>query len=408
MALLACVKNLRYCPDWKSTCSCCYLSDMVRRLVQKHISGVAVFVGKITITRMLQLDIDNLDCGETQEISMKFITFSLAVTTLLSCTIIGGVQAATKDHIVKRGYLQCGVSTGLPGFSNSDDKGNWSGFDVDVCRAVAAATLGDATKVKFIPLAAKERLTALQTGKVDLLSSNTTWTFTRDSSLGLNFAGISYFGGQGFLVSTRLGAKSALELDGAAVCIQSGTASELNVADYFRENKMKYKPILLDTSDQAVKGFESGRCNVLSSDKAQLMGLLTKFAKPDEVVVLPEIISKEPLGPVVRQGDDAWLNIVRWSLLAMINGEELGMSSTNIDAVKEKPSPAVARFVGLEGIKGEGLGLADDWAYQIIKQVGNYGEVFERNIGKNSPLKIDRGYNALWTQGGLQYAPPIR
>jgi len=339
---------------------------------------------------------------------MKRFTRTLTTAALTLCLSAGLAQAATKDEVLKRGYLQCGVSTGLPGFSNPDAKGNWTGLDVEVCRAVAAATLGDATKVKFVPLTAKERFTALQSGEVDMLSRNTTWTLTRDSSLGLNFTGTSYYDGQGFMVSKSLGVASALELDGAAVCIQSGTTTELNLADYFKQNKMEYKPIVFDTSDQTVKGFEAGRCDVLTSDQSQLYGLRIKLAKPEEAVVLPEVISKEPLGPVVRQGDDAWFNIVKWSLYAMINGEELGVTSANVDSMKDTPNPAVKRLLGLEGIKGEGLGLPDDWSYQVIKQVGNYGEMFERTVGTSSPLKIGRGLNALWVQGGLQYAPPIR
>jgi general L-amino acid transport system substrate-binding protein len=339
---------------------------------------------------------------------MKRITCTLATAALTVCLTTGLAQAATKDEVVKRGYLQCGVSTGLPGFSNPDEKGNWTGLDVEVCRAVAAATLGDATKVKFVPLTAKERFTALQSGEVDILSRNTTWTLTRDSSLGLNFTGASYYDGQGFMVSKGLGVTSALELDGAAVCIQSGTTTELNLADYFKQKNMEYKPIVFDTSDQTVKGFEAGRCDVLTSDQSQLYGLRIKLAKPEDAVVLPEVISKEPLGPVVRQGDDAWFNIVKWSLYAMLNGEELGVTSANVDAMKDTANPEIRRFLGLEGIKGEGLGLADEWCYNIIKQVGNYGEMFERTVGQSSPLKIGRGLNALWTQGGIQYAPPIR
>ena len=287
-------------------------------------------------------------------------------------------------------------------------KGVWTGFDVDLCKAVAAATLGDSKKVKYIPLTGKERLTAVQSGEIDMLSRNTTWTLTRDTSLGLNFAGINYYDGQGFMISKQLGVKSALELDGAAVCIQSGTTTELNLADYFKENKMEYKPIVFDTSDQTVKGFEAGRCDVLTSDQSQLYALRIKLANPSDAVVLPEVISKEPLGPVVRQGDDAWFNIVKWTLFAMVNAEEYGVTMANVDEMKSSTNPNVLRLLGLEGIKGKGLGLNDDWAYQIIKQVGNYGEAFERNVGQSSPLKIDRGLNALWTKGGIQYAPPIR
>ncbi len=331
-------------------------------------------------------------------------------------TLVAGLMAvafnasaeSTLESVKGKGYVQCGVSTGLPGFSNPDSKGNWQGMDVDVCRAVAAATLGDASKVKYVPLTAKERFTALQSGEIDVLSRNTTWTVTRDSSLGLNFAGVNYYDGQGFMVSKDLGVKSALELDGAAICIQSGTTTELTLADYFREKGMKYTPVSFDTSDQTVKGFESGRCDVLTSDQSQLYALRIKLSKPDSAMVLPEIISKEPLGPVVRQGDDGWFNIVKWSLFAMINAEEMGVTSANADEMLKSNNPAIKRLLGVEGPKGKGLKLADDWSYKIVKQVGNYGEVFERNVGQGSPLKIDRGVNALWNKGGFQYAPPIR
>lgn len=316
--------------------------------------------------------------------------------------------APTLDSVQKHGHVKCGVNTGLPGFSNADKDGNWTGLDVDVCRAVAAAVLGDAGKVRFTPLTAKERFTALQSGEVDLLSRNTTWTLTRDSSLGINFAGVSYYDGQGFMVSKGLGVKSARELDGAAVCILAGTTSELNLADYFRTHKMKYQPVVFDTSDQTVRGFESGRCDVLTSDQSQLYGQRIKLAKPDDAIVLPEIISKEPLGPVVRQGDDDWYNIVKWTLSAMLNAEELGVGAENVDQMKKSDNPTIKRLLGLEGIRGKGLGLSDNWAYNIVKQVGNYGEVFERNVGQDSPLKIKRGLNALWNNGGLQYGPPIR
>lgn len=335
-------------------------------------------------------------------------TVNLAAAIAILFLPASFTQAGTLNEVKKRGELTCGVSTGVPGFSNPDEKGTWTGFDVDFCKAVAAATLGDAAKVKFIPLTGKERMTAVQSGEVDMLSRVTTWTFTRDTSLGVNFAGVNYYDGQGFMVSKGLGVKSALELSGAAVCIQSGTTTELNLADYFKENKMEYKPIVFDTSDQTVKGFERGRCDVLTSDQSQLYALRTKLAKPENAVVLPEIISKEPLGPIVRQGDDAWFNIVKWTLFAMVNAEEYGVTMANVDKMKSSTNPNVLRLLGVEGIKGKGLGLSDDWAYQIVKQVGNYGEAFERNVGHGSPLKIDRGLNALWTQGGIQYAPPIR
>jgi general L-amino acid transport system substrate-binding protein len=334
---------------------------------------------------------------------------SVITAAVLSVGVSGAAMAAgTLEAVKERGVVQCGVSTGLPGFSVADDKGQWTGLDVDLCRAVAAATLGDASKVKYIPLTAKERFTALQSGEIDVLSRNTTWTQTRDVTLGLNFAGVNYYDGQGFMVSKELGVSSAKELDGAAVCIQSGTTTELNLADYFRLQGMSYSPVVFDTSDQTVKGFEAGRCDVLTSDQSQLYALRIKLEKPDSAMVLPEVISKEPLGPVVRQGDDVWFNIVKWSHNAMINAEELGLTSANIDSMKTSNDPNISRFIGMDGPKGSGMDLSDDWAYQIVKQVGNYGESFDRNVGASSPLKISRGLNALWNQGGLQFAPPMR
>lgn len=316
--------------------------------------------------------------------------------------------SATLESVKEKGYLSCGVSTGLPGFSNPDDKGQWSGLDVDVCRAVAAATLKDASKVKFVPLTAKERFTALQSGEIDVLSRNTTWTLTRDASLGLNFTGVSYYDGQGFMVKKDLGVKSAKALDGASICIQSGTTSELNLADYFRANNMEYQPVVFDTSDGTAKGFDAGRCDVLTSDQSQLYALRVRLSKPDSAVVLPEVISKEPLGPVVRQGDDQWFNIVKWSLAAMINGEELGLNSNNVKAQKASSDPNIRRLLGIDGPKGKGLALDDDWSLRIIEQVGNYEEIFNRNVGAESPLQIERGLNALWNDGGILYAPPFR
>lgn len=319
------------------------------------------------------------------------------------------VNAATLDDVRKKGELTCGISTGLPGFSLLDAKNNWTGLDVDVCRAVAAAVLGSADKVKYISLTAKERFTALQSGEIDVLSRNTTWTHTTDTSLGLNFAGVIYYDGQGFLVSKKLGVKSALKLDGKAICIQAGTTTELNLADYFRFRKMKYKPVMFDTSDQTVKGFESGKCDVLSSDRSQLYALRIKLKDPKGAIVLPEVISKEPLGPVVRQGDGQWFNIVKWSLFAMVNAEEFGVTSKSVvEDARNSKNPGIKRLLGTAGDAGPKLGLAKDWALQIIKQVGNYSEVFERNVGAGSALKIGRGLNALWNKGGLQYAPPIR
>ena len=325
-------------------------------------------------------------------------------------TLSGAVHAgATLDAVKSKGFVQCGVSTGLPGFSSADDKGRFTGIDVDMCRAVAAAIFGDAEKVKYNPLTAKERFTALQSGEIDMLPRNTTWTYARDTSLGLNFTGVNYYDGQGFLVTKNLGVKSALEMDGASFCIQAGTTTELNLADYFRSNKMNYTPITFDTSDQTIKAFEAGRCDALTSDQSQLYALRIKLSDPKSAVVLPEVISKEPLGPVVRQGDDEWFNVVKWSLYAMVNAEELGVTSANVDEMKASSTdPNVRRLLGVEGVKGEWMGLPDDWGYNIIKQVGNYGEAFDRNVGAGSALGIARGLNALWSKGGLQYAPPIR
>ena len=333
----------------------------------------------------------------------------LAAVAAAGMMVMGSAQAGTTfDAVKKRGKLVCGVTTGLPGFSAPDEKGNWTGIDVDTCRAVAAAMFGDATKVDFKPLTAKERFTALQSGEIDMLSRNTTWTFTRDTSLGLNFTGVNYYDGQGFLVSKKLGVKSALELSGAAICIQAGTTTELNLADYFRANKMEYTAITYDTSEETIKGFEAGRCDVLTSDQSQLYGLRTKLPDPESAVVLPEVVSKEPLGPVVRQGDDEWFNVVRWALFAQLNAEELGVTSKNVDEMVKSADPGIKRLLGGEAGFGKFLGLDDKWAYYIVKHVGNYGEMFERNVGQGSPLKISRGLNALWNKGGIQYAPPVR
>ncbi|MCG8419235.1 MAG: amino acid ABC transporter substrate-binding protein [Proteobacteria bacterium] len=314
----------------------------------------------------------------------------------------------TLAAVKNKGFLSCGVNTGLPGFSAPDSSNKWTGIDVDVCRAVAAAVLGDATKVKYTPLTAKERFTALQSGEIDILSRNTTWTHTRDTSLGLNFAGVNYYDGQGFMVKKALGVKSAKELDGAVMCIQAGTTTELNLADYFRYNNLKYKSVTFDTTDQTREGFEANRCDVLTSDQSQLYGLRTKLNDPDSAIVLPEVISKEPLGPSVRQGDDAWFNVVRWTLSAVINAEELGVTSQNVDQMKSSNNPEIKRLLGVTGDMGAKLGLDGSWALQAIKQVGNYSEIFERNVGSGSPLKISRGLNALWNKGGIMFAPPIR
>lgn len=336
------------------------------------------------------------------------IKISSLVAGSLAIGLTLGAQAATLDDVKKRGVLSCGVSTGLAGFSQKDEKGNWSGLDVDVCRAVAAAVLGDAGKVQYKPLTAKERFTALQSGEIDILSRNTTWTHTRDTSLGLNFAGTIYYDGTGFMVSKNLGVKSAKELDGANACIQAGTSTELAISDYFRENNIKYKPVTFDTSDQTRAGFESGRCDFLTSDQSQLYALRIGLKNPSGALVLPEVISKEPLGPVVRQGDDQWFNVVKWSLNAMIEGEEQGVTSSNVADKAKNGKPANKRLLGTEGELGKNLGLNSDWAYQVIKQVGNYSESFERNVGTGSALNISRGLNALWKDGGVLYSPAMR
>lgn len=328
----------------------------------------------------------------------------VAITGLMASTLSADTLETTKAQ----GYLKCGVNTGLPGFSEVDANKQWRGIDVDVCRAVASAVLGDASKVKYVPLTAKERFTALQSGEIDMLSRNTTWTQTRDTSLGLNFAGVSYYDGQGFLISKDLGVMRATELDGATVCIQAGTTTELNLADYFKTKGMTYNPITYDTTDQVFKGFESGRCDLITSDASQLYALRSRMENPSKYKVLPEIISKEPLGPLVRQGDDVWFNIAKWSLNAMKTAEEYGVTSANVDEMLNSKNPEIKRLLGIDGKLGENLKLDPKWAYNIIKQVGNYGESFERNIGQDSPLKIDRGINALWTEGGLQYSPPFR
>ena len=342
---------------------------------------------------------------------MKMVKSTLAVLTALSVLGLSGLAqaGATLDAVKKKGFVQCGISDGLPGFSYADSKGVYKGIDVDVCHGIAAAVFGDASKVKFTPLTAKERFTALQSGEIDVLSRNTTWTSSRDSAMGLNFAGVTYYDGQGFLVNKKLGVSSAKELDGATVCIQAGTTTELNLSDYFRSNNLKYTPITYDTSDESAKSLESGRCDVLTSDQSQLYAQRIKLAKPDDYVVLPEVISKEPLGPAVRQGDEEWFDIVRWTLFAMLNAEELGIDSKNVEQMaKSSKNPDINRLLGAEGDYGKDLKLPKDWAVQIVKQVGNYAEIFERNVGEGSDLKIKRGLNALWNKGGLQYAPPVR
>ena len=315
-------------------------------------------------------------------------------------------SAGTLENVKQKGFLQCGSNTSLAGFGLPDAQGNWTGLDVDYCRAIAAAVFGDPTKVKFTPLAAKDRFTALQSGEVDVLIRNTTWTLSRDTTNGASFGAVNYYDGQGFIVRKSLNIKSALELNGATVCVQQGTTTELNLTDYFRSNKLTYKPVVFAGSDETTKAYDSGRCDAFTVDVSALFAERLKMSKPDDV--LPEVISKEPLGPAVRQGDEKWGKIVMWTHYAMLTAEELGVNKSNVDEMLKSTSPEVKRLLGTEGKFGEGLGLTNDWAYKIIKNVGNYGEVFDRNVGAGSQLKIARGLNALWSKGGLQYAPPIR
>jgi general L-amino acid transport system substrate-binding protein len=318
----------------------------------------------------------------------------------------GAAPAQTLKKVKDRGALVCGVSQGLPGFSTPDDKGNWTGFDVDFCRAVAAAIFNDATKVKFSPLSAKDRFEPLKTGDIDVLSRNTTWILSRDVLF--NFVGVNYFDGQGFLTRKALKVNSALELNGASICTQTGTTTELNLADYFRANNMRYEVIAFATADETVKAYETGRCDVFTTDVSQLYAEKLKLTNANDHVILPEIISKEPLGPAVRHGDDQWFDVVKWVHFATLDAEELGVSSKTIDDALKSNIPEVRRLVGVEGNFGEQLGLTKDWVVRIVKHVGNYGEMFERNVGTGSKLGISRGLNRLWTKGGIQYAPPIR
>jgi general L-amino acid transport system substrate-binding protein len=315
---------------------------------------------------------------------------------------------ATLASVKQKGYLTCGASSGSIGFGMPDAQGNWTGFDVDFCRAVAAAIFNDPTKVRFIPLNAKDRFTALQAGEVDVLSRNSTHTMSRDTQLGLDFPAITYFDGQGFMVRRKLGVSSAGELDGKSVCVQQGTTTELNLADYFRANNMKYQVVLSATADEAKKAYDAGRCDAFTTDVSGLYVARSWVSNPDEDLILPEIISKEPLGPAVRHGDSQWGDIVRWTHMAMLNAEELGVTKANVDQMKTSDNPEIKRLLGTEGKFGEAIGLTNDWAVRIIKQVGNYGEVFEKNVGEGSRLKIKRGQNALWTKGGLQYGIPVR
>lgn len=328
---------------------------------------------------------------------------------LLACLCATAQAGAVLDAVKRKGHIDCGVSDGLPGFAEADAEGRYRGLDVDFCRAVAAAVFGDAEKVRFHPLAAKDRFTEVQSGEIDLLSRHTTWSSSRDSALGLNFVGVILFDGQGFLLDRKLGATTLEQLGGTRICVQAGTTSELNLAEQFRARGLKYTPITYDNSGESAEALESGRCDLLTSDRSQLHAQRSRLKNPENYLVLSEVISKEPLGPAVRQGDEEWFDIVRWTLFALINAEELDIDSANVEAqARNSKNPDVARLLGKTGEYGSDLKLKRDWVVKIISQVGNYGEIFERNLGKHSPLGLERGLNQLWTRGGLHFAPPVR
>jgi general L-amino acid transport system substrate-binding protein len=337
---------------------------------------------------------------------MTLSTTWIAALMLALMTIPNARAGTTAKAAIKKGFIQCGVNTGLAGFAQTNKNGEWHGLDVDVCRAVGAALFGDAKKVRYTPLTAQQRFTALQSGEVDVLARNTTWTVTRDTSLGLNFVGINFYDGQGFMVAKKRNVKNAAQLNGATVCVQPGTTTELNLADYFRAKKIKFKPVVIEKMEEVLNAYFAGRCDVYTTD---VSGLITarssRATNPADHIILPEVISKEPFGPAVRHGDDHWFDIVKWSLFATIEAEELGLTSKNIDQQVKDPNPVIQRFVGAQGEFGKMLGLDNRWAYNIVKQVGNYGESFERHL---TPLGVDRGINKLWNRGGLMYAPPIR
>lgn len=339
---------------------------------------------------------------------MKHLTAIAAGASLALVALAGPAYAqaqSTLDAVKARGTLVCGVNTGLAGFGAPDSQGVWRGLDIDMCRAVAAAMFGDANKVRFVPTTAQQRFTALQSGEVDMLARNTTWTLQRDTSLGFDFVGVNFYDGQGFMVPKKLGVKSAKELGGATVCVQPGTTTELNLADYFRANNIKFTPVVIEKLEEVNAAYFAGRCDTLTTDRSGLASIRATSSNPNDHVVLPEVISKEPLGPVVRHGDNRWADIVRWTLNAMIEAEELGLTSKNIDQKLNDTNPNIQRFVGTTGDYGKALGIDNKWSYNIIKQVGNYGESYERNV---TPLGLERGVNSLWSAGGILYAPPLR
>ncbi len=333
---------------------------------------------------------------------------SFLALTALFFALPAGANASTLTAVKDRGELVCGVSGGIPGFSNADDKGKWSGFDVDFCRAVAAAVLGDGSKVRFVPLNAEEQFDALKTKKIDVLARNSTWTITNEADHDVAFVGVNYYDGQGFLVPKAKNFTSALELGGSKVCLKSGSESETNLADFFEANQMKFEPVKFENLKDMLKAYESGKCDVVTTDISQLYAGRLDLSKKGDHIILADVISKEPLGPAVRQDDMQWFEIVKWVNYAMLNAEELGISSANIAEAKQSKKPAVRRFAGAEGDSAKELGLSPEWAVNVIKAVGNYGELLDRNVGAKSPLGITRGLNQLWTMGGIQYAPPIR
>jgi general L-amino acid transport system substrate-binding protein len=337
---------------------------------------------------------------------MKLVKLCLVLLAIVALT--GTAMAGTLEDVRAKGFIQAGVNGDLFGFGKPDEKGVWRGLDVDTARAIAAAVFGDADKVKYTPLTAKTRFTALQSGEIDVLTRNCTVTLGRDTDLGLDFVQVNYYDGQGFLIPKKLGVTSAKQLDGATVCVLPGTTTELNVADYFRASKMSMKPVVIENTAELAKAFFAGRCDCLTSDASQLAGTRAVAPNPKDYIILPEIISKEPLAPAVRHGDNKWKDIVNWSVLAMIEAEELGITSQNVDEMLKSTDPKIMRFLGVTEGNGKALGLDEKWAYNIVKQVGNYGEVFERNVGVNTPLGIERGLNALWTNGGLMYSPPFK
>jgi general L-amino acid transport system substrate-binding protein len=341
---------------------------------------------------------------------MKNTTLAVLLGSAAYALAAVTASAATLDDVKAKGFLQCGSNTGLAGFGSPNDAGDWSGFDVDFCRALASAIFDDPKAVKFSPLSAKERFTALQSGEVDVLARNSTWTISRDTSLGLDFPAVNYYDGQGFMVRKDLGVASALQLSGASICVQTGTTTELNLADYFKANNLQYNPVVFEKQEEVDAAYDAGRCDVYTTDQSGLYSVRLTLKDPDNHIVLPEIISKEPLGPVVRHGDNQWADIVRWTHYAMLTAEEFGITQANVEEMMKSENPEIKRILGQEADTkiGTDLGLTNDWVVRIIKHVGNYGESFERNVGAGSQLKIARGLNAAWNKGGLQYAPPIR